>query len=224
MSKLVKAFVALVVALLAAVAVPAAAIAADPSPAPSDQYGCLEQSADDYGPPLPCELRVQVLSPFCDNEVPKLRYQVEAIGSPNTTVKITWVNPTGADYVLSGLPLSGTVNWPGAVEQNGRGVDWPGWTQLPDGTWVEGDEWDWVRPSVEVRFEVNPEATVTVGYPPSRPECNTNPPSSAVLSDEPELSATGTDALPLALAGGGLVAAGAVALAVAMHHRRRVQE
>jgi hypothetical protein len=231
MSRLVKAFLALVLALLVTVAVPAVATAADPPPTDD---GCAAQAAGEYSPPEPCELNVGVLEPICDNDVPRLRYFIDVVGSPNTTVKITWINPDGPDYVQSGQPLSGTVLWPGAVEVNGEAVDWPGWTVLPDGTWVEGDEWDWVRPSVDVRFEVNPEATVTVAYPPSTPTCLTNPPASEVLADnpdvdnpdssEPELSATGTDALPLALAGGALVAAGAVALAVTLRHRRTTQD
>lgn len=223
MSRFVKAAFALVLPALALVAVPSAA-SAEVAPAPAaTSDGCLDPEPDDYGPPEPCELHVKVLTPFCDNEVPKLRYQVEAVGTPNKTVKITWVNPTGPSVVLDDLPLEGVVNWPGAVEENGRGVDWPGWTQLPDGTWVEGDEFDWVRPSVDVLFQVNPETTVSVAYPPSRPDCNTNPPDSEVLSDDPELSATGANALPIALAGGGLVVAGGLALAAAMRHRRRAQ-
>ena len=83
--------------------------------------------------------------------------------------------------------------WPGAVPgPNGRGIDWPGWRQLSDGTWVQGDEFDWVRPTVQVLFQVNPEATVTVAYPPSSPNCLTEPVHSEVLADE-RLSATGTN-------------------------------
>ena len=233
MRKLLRTCVALMIAALV-VGVPSMASAdTDPSPAPTD-YGCLvdeggavADAEGDYSPPLPCELRIVTKSPICDNDVPKLQYAVEAIGSPNTTVTITWVNPAGADVVQSGLPLSGTVLWPGAVEKNGKGVDWPGWRQLADGTWVEGDEYDWVRPSVQVTFAVNPEATVTVAYPPSSPQCLTSPPGSSVLADNPappELSATGTNALPVALVGGGLVAAGAVALVATMRHRRRLHE
>ena len=223
---------ALLVAALAWGVPSAAGAADDPSPSPS-VFGCDdEQSAvgadGDYSPPLPCELRVLVKQPICDNDVPKLRYAVEAVGSPNTTVTITWINPSGPDVVQSGLPLSGVVLWPGAVEKNGVGVDWPGWRQLPDGSWVEGDEWDWVRPTVQVSFAVNPQATISVAYPPSSPQCLTSPPGSSVLVDEPvpdsaALSATGSNALPVALVGGGLVLAGAAALAVTMRNRRRTQ-
>jgi hypothetical protein len=202
--------------------------ATEPAPVPSPSgtiYGCL-QPTDEYGVPQQCQLQVQILTPVCDNEVPKLRYKVVAIGSPNTTVKITWVNPGGANVVYSDLPLEGTVNWPGAVEgPDGRGIDWPGWTKLPDGSWVEGDQYDWVRPNVQVLFQVNPEATMTVAYPPSSPNCNTNPPDeSEVLADNPEaavLSSTGSDAGPLVIAGAGLIVVGALVVALVAIARRR---
>jgi hypothetical protein len=201
----------------------------DPSPKPTaDQpvYGCLDP-VDEYGVPRQCQLKIDILTPVCDNEVPKLRYKVTAIGSPNVKVTLTWVNPTGPDVVYADLPLEGTVNWPGAVEgPDGRGIDWPGWTQLPDGSWVEGDAYDWVRPSVNVLFQVNPEATVPVSYPPSSPVCNTEPPDDEVLADNPKavvLSATGSDAGPLVLAGAGLVVVGALVVAATALARRRSQ-
>lgn len=229
MRKLLRTCLALMIAVLVVGAPSMASAVTEPPPTDGCEINADAPAADgegDYAPPLPCELRVVTKNPICDNDVPKLQYAVEAIGTPNTTVTITWINPSGADVVQSGLPLSGTVLWPGAVEQNGKGVDWPGWRQLPDGTWVEGDEYDWVRPSVQVKFEVNPEATVTVAYPPSSPQCLTSPPGSSVLADDPtpELSATGSNALPVALVGGGLVAAGAIALAATMRHRRRAQQ
>ncbi|GIG22679.1 hypothetical protein Cch01nite_34030 [Cellulomonas chitinilytica] len=184
------------------------------------QFGCLGET-DDYGVPLPCELHLTLLSPVCDNDVPKLRYVAEAIGSPNTTVTITWLNPGGANVVQSGLPLSGTVLWPGAVVgPDGKGADWPGWRQLADGTWVQGDEFDWVRPAVSVLFQVNPEATVSVAYPPSSPNCATNPPGAEVLAASNEvLSATGTDAAPLLIGAVALVTVGGLVLAFVARRR-----
>ena len=157
MSKVIRACATALLVAAAALGVPAVAQAAvSPSQAPSaptqqpsgPQYGC-EGATDEYGAPLPCDLTVSVLTPICDNDVPKLRYAVVPNGTPNTTVTITWINPTGPDVVQSGLPLSGTVLWPGAVVgADGKGADWPGWSQAADGSWVEGDEFDWVRPSV----------------------------------------------------------------------------
>ncbi|WP_051639845.1 hypothetical protein [Cellulomonas sp. URHE0023] len=172
--------------------------------------------------PTPTVLNVGVLAPICDNDVPKLRYEITATGTTNTTVTITWINPGGADVVLTNQPLSGTVNWPGAVSVNGRGVDWPGWRQLSNGTWVQGDEFDWVRPSVNVLFQVNPEATVTVAYPPSSPSCLTSP-VNAVLAADGQLSATGNDPRPLLAVSTALAAVGFAMAAGGAWLRRREQ-
>jgi len=146
----------------------AAASAADsPSPSPS---------TTDYPEPEEPTLTAEIFQPVCDGDVPYLRYAVVATGTQNTTVTITWINPSGEDVVQAGLPLSGRVLWPGAVtDASGNPLDWPGW-RLENGVWVEGDEFDWVRPSVDVKFEVNPELTRTASYPPSSPDCATNPP------------------------------------------------
>jgi hypothetical protein len=207
-----------------------AAVAPNPSPSASETvYGCLEP-VDEYGVPRECDLNLTYLVPVCDNEVPKLTYKVAPIGTPNKTVTVTWINPTGPDVVLSDLPLEGTINWPGAVEgPDGRGIDWPGWTQLADGSWVQGDEYDWVRPGVDVKFEVNPSDTVTIAYPPSSPNCNTNPPgeevlASQVLSSGPTsavLSSTGSEVGPLAAAAAGLVVVGALVMSLVAIARRR---
>jgi len=230
MSKILRACVIAALAAGVALGAPGVALAADgptQSPSPSvttpggGEFGCLG-ATDDYGAPLPCELHITLLSPVCDNDVPKLRYVAEAIGTPNTTVTITWVNPGGANVVQSGLPLSGTVLWPGAVVgPDGKGADWPGWRQLPDGTWVQGDEFDWVRPSVQVNFQVNPSATMTVAYPPSSPNCATNPPGNEVLSatGTEVLSATGSNSAPLLIGAVSLVVVGG--LTVLFVARRR---
>lgn len=116
------------------------------------------------------------LLPICDGDVPYLSYSAH-FGDHTRVARITFVNPTGPDFTYTDLPLVGRVLWPGAVvDAAGNPVDWPGWTQLPDGSWVEGDEWDWVRPSVVVELEINPTATETLGYPPATPTCNDNPP------------------------------------------------
>ncbi|QHT56873.1 peptidase [Cellulomonas sp. H30R-01] len=230
MSKVIRACATALLVAAAALGVPAVAQAAvSPSQAPSaptqqpsgPQYGC-EGATDEYGAPLPCDLTVSVLTPICDNDVPKLRYAVVPNGTPNTTVTITWINPTGPDVVQSGLPLSGTVLWPGAVVgADGKGADWPGWSQAADGSWVEGDEFDWVRPSVSVNFAVNPEMTTTVAYPPSSPNCATNPPGEAVLASNQVLSATGSNTAPLLWAGAGLLVVGAGAVTAVTLVRRR---
>lgn len=188
---------------------------------------------DSYVPPEPT-IDLTVLSPVCDGDVPYLEYAVDVTGTDNDTVTITWQNPTGDDVVQSGLPLSGRVIWPGAVVgPDGRGADWPGW-RLEDGEWVEGDEFDWVRPSVEVLFEVNPEAVVSVDYPPSSPDCATNPPGesepppaqqvsnpeTSASSDAPGLAATGTTVGLYAAIAGGLAVIGAAILVLTRRTRK----
>ena len=139
-----------------------------------------------HPPPQVCQFAVSTLAPVCNNDVPYLTYNV-APSAPGSAVTITWINPGGADVVYADQGLSGAVLWPGAVPgSGGKGIDWPGWKQLPDGTWVEGDEFNWVRPSVQVQFQSgDAEATVTVAYPPSTPTCLTNPPSTEVLVSNP---------------------------------------
>lgn len=135
-------------------------------------------SATGYAEEPEENLQLEILEPICDGDVPYLRYDavVEGVEPPPETATITFVNPSGDDYVLADQPLSGRVLWPGAeVDGAGDPVDWPGWS-LVDGEWVVGDEWDWVRPSVEVLFEVNPTLSRTVAYPPSSPDCATDPP------------------------------------------------
>ncbi|KQR12078.1 LPXTG cell wall anchor domain-containing protein [Cellulomonas sp. Leaf334] len=233
MVRLVRGALVALVAVLAAVvgALPASALSDGPtaSPSPDEQvYGCINP-VDGYGAPRACQLLVQVLAPICDNEVPKLKYTVDPVGTPNDKVTITFVNPSGPSVVYADQPLTGIVNWPGAVVgPDGRGIDWPGWTKLADGTWVEGDEFDWVRPNVKVLFEVNPSQTVTVAYPPSSPVCNTNPDEvldTVVLASNPTsatLSATGSESQPLLIAGAALILVGGLAVgSVAIARRRR---
>ena len=179
-------------------------------------------AASAYGPDEEPTLVIDVLQPICDGDVPYLQYavSVDNPASPPESATITWVNPNdpSQSFVQSGVPLSGTVLWPGAeVDAAGNGIDWPGWT-LEGDQWVEGDEWDWVRPSVQVTIAVNPEATVTVPYPPSSPACLTNPPGQVPPPSEahpPPAEASGPSS-NLASTGasvGWLVAVGAVLVA-----------
>lgn len=127
----------------------------------------------------PPSLQATILTPICDNEVPKLQYQLSLVAAAAVgDVKVRWKNPTGNDVVQS-ADTSGTVLWPGAVQDaSGRGIDWPGWIQQADGTWVQGDDgFAWVRPQVTVEFTYAGQTiSVIVGYPPSSPNCATEPP------------------------------------------------
>ncbi|RXR27020.1 peptidase [Oerskovia turbata] len=183
------------------------------------------ETSGDYVPTTPPPtIELTVLQPVCDGDVPYLEYDVDVTGTPNDTVTITWLNPSGANVVQAGLPLSGRVLWPGAtVDAAGNPTGWPGWV-FEDGEWVEGGTFGWVRPTVDVLFQVNPEATVTVDYPPSTPSCATNPPgkttppgkattvSNKAGAEESGLAATGATVgtfvgvgAALLLVGGGLV-------------------
>ncbi|MFC8600605.1 MULTISPECIES: LPXTG cell wall anchor domain-containing protein [unclassified Isoptericola] len=217
-----------------AVATPAGAATETPDPSSSPSSTGYEQ------PEVPT-LTAQIFEPVCDGDVPYLRYAVTATGTPNTTVTITWINPDGDDVVQPDLPLSGRVLWPGAVvDAAGNPLDWPGW-RLEDGVWVEGDEFDWVRPSVQVKMQVNPELTMTANYPPSSPNCATNPPGvtpsptptpgvtvpgavppEAAPPGSPTpgfLPQTGAGVAGLVAAAAGLAAAGGIAVAAARRRR-----
>ncbi|GAA3795785.1 peptidase [Cellulomonas soli] len=230
MRAIVRACIAVLVAVGAATAA-AAPAGAEVTPSPAPSYGCLDQK-DGYGAPLPCELVVSELTPVCVADVPLLNYAVQAIGTPNTTVTLTFVNPDGQSVVYPDLPLSGQVRWPGAVVgADGKGIDWPGWKQLADGTWIEADDgYAWVRPNVTVKLQVNPEASVTVAYPPSTPTCLTGPPTTVVLAESPAakssvvtavLAATGADVLPFAIVAVALLVAGGTAVILVARTRSR---
>ncbi|MCB7136306.1 hypothetical protein [Cellulosimicrobium marinum] len=152
--------------LIGLVAAAAAVLAAPTTAAAAD--------GEDYVP------TIDLAQPVCDGDVPYLDYVFTLPEGydpgEDDPLTITWVNPDGEDVVQSGLPLEGRVLWAGAeVDEDGNPVDWPGWS-LVDGEWVVGDEYDWVREGVTVRFEVNPSAEEVVAYPPSSPDCLTNPP------------------------------------------------
>ncbi len=155
-----------------------------------------------------------MLSPICDNDVPYLQYTIQAVGFVPTTVTITWVNPTGPSVVYTNQALSGRVLWAGAVADSaGNPLDWPGW-RFENGEWVEGDEFNWVRPQVTVQFDVNPTQVVTVGYPPSSPQCDANPPQGG-----PSLPATGQGSTGTLLAVGAALAAAGGGLLIAARRR-----
>jgi uncharacterized repeat protein (TIGR01451 family)/LPXTG-motif cell wall-anchored protein len=188
----------------------------------------------------------------CEDNAPYLFYEVTD-AAPGELVTITFINPDGDNVVYSGLPLQGRVLWPGsAIDASGNPTDWPGW-RFENGQWVEGDEFDWVRPTVKVTVEtdgdplsvarvlVGPLASidrqaVTVGsqvavtYPDATPICDA-PPVDVEEPAEPTVVA-GVKASGLPQTGGGGVLqlfglAGALlmlgAMAVAAGRRRRVE-
>jgi hypothetical protein len=148
----------------------------------------------------------------CRNDIPYFAYDVDWPGGGTAT--ITFLNPNGADIVHEDMPLSGEVLWPGA---NNDPADWPGWI-LQDGVWVEGDDgFLWARGTMQVQFEVNPTAVVSVSYPPASVACAgprnasvvpstpdvvggvtiTPPPLTDEVEDVEQLPFTGVDTAPL---------------------------
>lgn len=138
---------------------------------------------------------------------------------------ITFLHPgstqgSGKDVVFEDQPLSGDILWPGA--DPGPPPQWPGWTQLPDGTYVEGGNFAWTRPSVLVRFDVNPSFTRRIFYPPASAVC-ANPPGSPDQQSPPPpgTALTGGNLVWPTAIGGTLLLVGLVASAIA---RRRTKE
>lgn len=193
--------------------------------------GAGAAAADDplYPPPSGPTVEVTAGS-MCVGDAPYFSWDVDLGGSGAAAfegegVSITFLNPSGKDYTIEDQPLSGSHPWPGAaVDKDGKGTDWPGW-RFEEGQWHEGDEWDWTRPDVDVRFEIGASTVLNLDYPLPSSVCAgpAAPPPSA--GEEPEEG----DELPevLGLTGsqlGGALAAAAVLLgagAVLVTIRRR---
>ena len=115
---------------------------------------------------IPEELDLTAVGAECFNDIPYLKYAIDYPAGQSAT--ITFLNPAGADIVYEDVALSGAVLWPGATETP---PDWPGWI-LQDGVWVAADDgFLWARGDIEVLFEVNPSAVLTVSYPQSSEAC-----------------------------------------------------
>ena len=200
-------------------AAPSVVECGDPDYPPSD-YPPTPPECTTTTTTTPSDLVVNVLSPVCEHDVPYLTYSVSAPGIAATTATVTFINPTGANYVVSGVPLQGRILWPGAVvNAAGEPTDWPGWTLAADGTWVPGDEWNWAREPLTVLIEVNPSASADGLVSPGDPVVRRRS-TDAGPGDPPTLPATGSDTtVPLAAAAIGTVVLGA-ALTIAA--RRRV--
>ncbi|WP_141894473.1 cell wall protein [Microbacterium kyungheense] len=166
----------------------------------------------------------------CDGDVPWISYSVELTDPDNQstghTARLVITNGTESETIVLGElvngTLSGRVLWPGAsVDENGNPTGWPGWAFV-NGEWVETDgNFRWTRGDISATIEVNPEVAVPLSYPPSTPQCATNPhnPGEPATAGLP---ATGLSAstLPIAVTGGALAVLGVVLLFV-MRRRGR---
>ncbi|WP_348799941.1 DUF7507 domain-containing protein [Flavobacterium adhaerens] len=115
---------------------------------------------------------------ICINDVPYLNYSAIATNfTPASGLTLTWFDSNNnLIATMPNLPLSGKVLWPGAIiDENGNGLDWPGWI-FANGKWAEAaDGLEGLRPTATVRFSLNPEQSITVNYPPSDPYCTSRP-------------------------------------------------
>ncbi len=167
----------------------------------------------------------------CRDDVPYLAYSIDVIGLTPTLITLEWWNPTvfnggnptGPPTATQPIPvdqLSGVILWYGAaVDANGEPTDWPGWTLLPDGTWIEDPNAPGadLRPLTVVRIVVNPEVAAAQVYPPATPTCDASPPDnpgtppgSPPGTPGGQLPRTGGDPATALAVGLGLVAVGAV--------------
>ncbi|MFF2274849.1 hypothetical protein [Agromyces sp. NPDC058126] len=121
---------------------------------------------------------------------------------------------------VSGDTISGQQLWPGAeVDADGNPTDWPGWTLLPDGTWIldpSAPFYD-LRAEAVVEIRINPSNDADVVYPPPTPNCNAapdqpSPPPSTPSSTPAGLAESGVRTSAMLPLGAMLVLLGAAAI------------
>ncbi|MFH8249917.1 LPXTG cell wall anchor domain-containing protein [Microbacterium sp. B2969] len=168
----------------------------------------------------------------CNGDVPWISFTVTLVDPDNQstshTAHLVLTNGTEtADIPLGELVdnhLSGRVLWPGAsVDAAGNPTGWPGWA-FENGKWVETDgNFRWTRGAITATLEVNPSLVVPLSYPPSTPNCATNPPVTPVGSTTSStvlpVTGLGVAVLPISIAGALLAVAGIVLLL--LRRRRR---
>nr|WP_315262573.1 gliding motility-associated C-terminal domain-containing protein [uncultured Flavobacterium sp.] len=115
---------------------------------------------------------------ICINDAPYFSYTAAANNfTPVHGLTLTWADSNNnVIATMTNLPLNGRVLWPGTVvDDNGNGIDWPGWI-LTDNKWIEGaDGFENLRPTAYITFTLNPSQTITANYPPSNPRCTSRP-------------------------------------------------
>ncbi len=158
----------------------------------------------------------------CVSDVPYLNWNMALppgfLPQGANPLTITFINPDGPDYVVTGLALNGTMLWPGAKATAPK--QWPGWKQLADGTYVETTgNYAWTRHGVQVKFSVNPEYTTTVNYPKASAVCAS---PGEELQAQSDLSFTGATAMAFVPWAAGLMVFGFFILVIG--RRRREQD
>ncbi len=186
-------------------------------------------------------LDVSAFSPTCIRDVPYISFTIVPKGfssSGPATLTFFDVNGNVVEQVVSPT-LSGQVVYPGAVAgPNGEGLDWPGWTRAPDGSWITDPSDAILREGLNVRVAVGSvTATTSVGYVPNSSACanppRTSPPTTTIAcvpgqnndgtpDDDCALARTGGGVGNALAIGGAAVAAGLIFLAAARRRRRAV--
>lgn len=194
MQNLARSLAALVIGTASAVAfgLPASA-ALDP--------GCEKQGAG-YGASNVCVVRVAQADPICPADSLQLQYAVTAEGTALSTVDLRWINPGGSDVIQTGLPFTGTVNWPTSIPQRATAVEF-----------VVG---------TDVVVNVDPTAALTRCA--SSKVLSVSDTSVRAAPASRVLALTGSEVAPYVAAAGGLMFAGtALVLVRAARSRRAVQ-
>lgn len=202
--------------------------AASAAVGPVNTVSVATETDDGYTPTEPVEptLAGSTAVGECNKDVPWINYSVTLTDPDNQstghTARLVLTDGANTATILLGDlvngHLSGRVLWPGAsVDAQGNATGWPGWVFV-DGQWVETDgNFRWTRGNISAKITVNPEMAVPLSYPPSTPQCATDPrPTPATAG----LPATGLSAsmMPIAIVGG-ILALGGAALVVVRRRR-----
>jgi hypothetical protein len=172
----------------------------------SAQTGDCQRQETGYAASRVCSITVDKAVAVCAAGAVQLSYQVSVEPAGASTVDLRWGDPA---VVLTGQPLAGTVAWPASAGTT----------------------------AVDVQFVSGATATVRVNPAAAVEACTTSrvlaasdtsstvvPPAShqpAGFFSSGVLASTGSDVLPLVLAGGGLLVAGAALVATRAIRNRR---
>jgi LPXTG-motif cell wall-anchored protein len=111
------------------------------------------------------------LGPVCNEDTPYIVYDISGnfdMAGETATLTFYDVNGNVVD-VMTGLPLSGQVVYPGASVDP---LDWPGWMLNDAGLWVPDPSDDVLRDGLRIVAEVNPTVEGIVSYPDATAACN----------------------------------------------------
>lgn len=187
---------------LAALAIGTASVVAFGLPASAALDPACGEQATGYGASNVCVVRVAQADPICPANSLQLQYAVTAEGTALSTVDLRWINPGGSDVIQTGLPFTGTVNWPTTIPQRATAVEF-----------VVG---------TDVVVNVDPTAALTRCA--SSKVLSVSDTSVRAAPASRVLALTGSEVAPYVAAAGGLMFAGtALVLVRAARSRRAVQ-